>query len=759
MLDKNTKFLRFSRIAIIAILFFTLLSFYPLSKLKFSFDLERLFPVGDPELEFFQNFKQQFKSEIDDEFIVVGLKNNQGIFHQDFLKKADSLATSINELENIISVYSLTNLKYVVIKDGLPFEEPIIHISNPELYYSDSVKLFSSTEYRDLFISKKGNAIAISGFNVHGLSDEKKDKIISGVEKRIEELKFDKSFFVAKIRVERTYVNEIEKNLKIYLLISLFIICLTLYVTFRSFKEIFIPLLLIVIAVCWTLAAIAISGNNIDIISSLIPPVLAVICMSDIIHIYSKYLDELRKGIDKKKALINTYKDIGLATFFTSFTTAIGFFSLSITNIIPIRLFGIFAGFGVMLAFVTTLIFLFAVYYISPAPKISKKDNSSEKWLKILASLFRFVIGNKLLIIVISVIITASSLFLIQKIQINSSLLLEIPKNNPILEDYKSIEDEFAGTRPFELAISVVNPKDSMMNLQTLQKIESVENYLRDSCKVGFLISPLSMLKGANKALSNGNSDSFALPKNQEMVNEFLKYVSITKWRKELDRYYDSQNQMLRISGKLPDLSIIEFQALQHKFNEHFRLNGLDKVLKFHMTGSGVLLDQIAYHLIRNLLMGLMIGMIVISLIAGFMFKSWRMIFIALIPNIIPLLVMAAVMALLGVYLKSDTSVIFSIAFGIAVDDTIHFLSRFKIEMNKGRSVLYAIKRTYLSTGKALIITTLVLLGGFSALLFSTFGGTFYIGLLITTCLAVALIFDMILLPVLLLLFYKKPKQ
>jgi predicted RND superfamily exporter protein len=172
-----------------------------------------------------------------------------------------------------------------------------------------------------------------------------------------------------------------------------------------------------------------------------------------------------------------------------------------------------------------------------------------------------------------------------------------------------------------------------------------------------------------------------------------------------------------------------------------------------------VLVDKNADYISRNMLEGLSIAFGVIALIIGVLFRSVRMVIIALIPNLIPLMMIAGLMGLFGIYLKASTSIIFTIAFGIAVDDTIHFLSKLKIELNKGRSLAYAVKHTTLFTGKAIIITSVILAGGFLTLIFSSFGSTFYTGLLVSLTLVFAVIADLTLLPILVLLFLKPKKR
>lgn len=747
---------KFSWPAIYAVVVITILSLIPLSHLKFEFNIEKLFPANDPDLAFFQEFQQQFQSQIDDEFIFIGLKNNRGIFRQDFLEKTDSLTRYISKLDHIIKVYSLTSSNLIYFNNGQINARPLIHIDRPDLYPADSAYLFQSKEYRDLLVSKNGKSVAIAAFNTQFLNDDQKDSILNGIQAKINELGFDESHLTAKIRVERIYVKEIEKNLRIYLLLSLSLISLCLYLLFRSIRAIIVPLLIIMVSIIWTLAFISLTGHTLDIISSLLPPILAAICMSDVIHLSSAYIEELRTGLSKLEALKKAFRETGLATFFTCCTVAVGFFTLAITNIIPIRNFGVFAGIGILMAFVLTMVSLFAFYSLSPVPAIVKKRAADDWWTRMLSALFVSVMRHKYLVLVSLALLTVVSVFFIRKIEINSSLLQEIPRHNPMLGDYKFMEEDFAGTRPFELALTMQDNKKSFYDLDMMKRVEEIEHYLKDSLQVGYIISPVSLFKGANKAFNGGDIKSFVIPTSQQAVSRYYEGIMQTEFADEMEHYQLVDGSKLRISGRLPDLDIRHFKQLSGRFEGFFKRQGYSSFFSYKLTGSGVLLDKITYSLTENLFIGIVIDAVIISLIALMLLRNWRIIPIVLIPNVVPLLIMGAVMGILGINLKSDTSVIFAISFGIAVDDTIHFLSRIRLELGRGLSLPYAIKRTYLSTGKAIIITALVLVTGFGTLLSSSFGGAFYVGLLICTCLIFAVIMDLTVLPVLLLLFYKK---
>lgn len=748
---------RRSRAGVAIILLITILSLIPLRSLKFEFSIEKFFPAGDTELAFFREFQQQFSSQIDDEFIFIGLKNKSGIFNQTFLTKADSLSRYISRLNNIIKVYSLTTANLIYFKKEELNARPLIHLDKPELYKEDSIYLFQSHEYRDLLVSKDGRSIAIAAFNREGLSDTQKDSLLDHIRNKLAQLGFDETHLTAKIRVEREYVREIGKNLSKYMLVSIALICLVLFILFRSIKAIIIPLLVILLTVMWTLSLISLTGHTLDIISSLLPPILAAICMSDVIHITTHYIELLRTGLPKKEALYMAYKEVGLATFYTCCTIAAGFITLGITDIVPIRNFGFFAAAGILLGFCITMVALYTFYSMSPVPGITGKQNADQWWNRFLTFSFRKLIRHKALVFSILILFTGASAFFVSKIEINSSLLQEIPRHNPMLDDYRFMEKNYSGTRPFELSLTIRGKGVSFFALPVLKQVEEVEAFLKDSCGIGYVISPLSLFRGASKAFNGGENGFYRLPGSQQEINRYYESVMQTEFADEMEHYLTADGIRLRISGRLPNLSVRDFKPVRERIRAFFEQKK-EYQFSHEITGSAVLLDKVTYSLTENLFTGILFDALIICFIAFLLLRNWVIMVIVLIPNLIPLLFMGALMGMMKIDLKADTSVIFAIALGLAVDDTIHFLSRLRLELSKGLSLSYAVKRTYLSTGKAIIITTLVLLSGFMTLLTSSFGGTFYIGLLVSACLFCAMILELTITPLLILLLYKRKK-
>jgi len=657
---------------------------------------------------------------------------------------------------NIIAkVYSLTNSSFISISNGTFSAAPLIHINQPEHYISDSIQLFNSEEYRQLLISKKGTSIAIAAFNQPWLSHLEKKKLLHKIQHKLNELKFSESHLAAKIRIETTYIEEIKKNINIYLIVSLFIVVLALYFIFKSLSAIIVPLIIIFISNIWSLAIITLCGYSVDVLTSLLPPVLSIICMSNIIHLSTKYRELLTNGASKEEALIKTFRELKLPTFFATLTTAVGFFTLSMTNILPIRTFGIFMGVGVLLSYVITYFFLFAYYNITKEPLPIQSVKQNKLWFKFLNWLYIKVIRHKMSLLWSTCLIPIVSLYFTYKIQINGSLLEEIPASNALLSDYKFIEDEFYGTRNFEMELVLLNEKDSFYNLARLREVEQIQVFLKDSLNISCIISPIPLYKATNKVFHGGDKTFFTLPAYQDQINDYTIKINETQYRDEMQRYLSEDQNALRISGKLQDLTIKEFEGLSQRFEQYFNKLNFKNNYTYKFTGSSIIFDKIAYSLTNNLLNGLIIAFILIGLIGYYIMKSYRMVVISLIPNFLALLIMAGIMGLLGIHLKADTAIIFSISFGIAVDNTIHFLNRFNLELKSYNTISNALYRTFIEVGRPMMITTIILLLGFLSLLTSSFGGTFYIGLLISISLFFALILNLTILPILIWYFYK----
>jgi len=332
-------------------------------------------------------------------------------------------------------------------------------------------------------------------------------------------------------------------------------------------------------------------------------------------------------------------------------------------------------------------------------------------------------------------------------------MLTSVPEESQIRQDFRFFENKFSGVRPIEIAILPQGNYD-INDPAVIREVRKFEEHLTSYEPINHVVSPLTIYRTANKSLSNGKLSAYHIPEDS---SQFRKINQLLKQRGDgtFAAVMGSQQEMGRITGKMKDIGSENVKALYSKIRDYKADNINTSITDFRITGKMFLVDKNNDYLIGNLITGLALAFVVVGILMGLLFRQLKMVLISFIPNIIPLIIAGAVMGYFDITLKATTSIIFTIAFGIAVDDTIHFLSRFKLEQLKGAGQVMAMRRTFVETGKAISFTTIILLSGFSTLIFSDFTVTYYIGLLIGLTLASALIADLLLMPLLLYRFYR----
>jgi predicted RND superfamily exporter protein len=729
---------------------------YRASLSGFDYEFEKFFPQGDNETQYFEEFRKSFENDYD--YLLIAIENNQGVFEPQFLQKVDSLTQELKSLNYVTEVISPTELKLPVVT-GLGIQwRKVLHPDDSLLLRKDEQKIYESKEWIGSFFSEDKKAIALVLKNEEKLSKKKSDELIEGIEKSIGSYHFEATHLAGKLKAQQVYLMRMQREIILFLVVAIVLVIITLAVTFRSLWGVIFPILIVLFSIIWQLGIMQLLGKKIDVLQVLVPTILFVVGMSDVIHILSKYVEELRYGTSKTEAIRRSMKDVGLATFLTSFTTAVGFFTLITAQIMPIRDFGVYTSIGVMVAFFLTIIMMPAIMVLAPLPKISKDKKASEKWHKFLTGNFRFVIRYRKAIFWGFGIITVVCLSVIPRIKVNNFLLEDLRPHEPLKKEFMFFEKKFSGGRPFEMLIESKNTDQKLFRSDVIYEIQKLELLAKKHFDLGFIQSPVSMVKFFNRAQNSGLNNYFKVPVKKNELDSILYRMELSGFLEmEQSRLFVDESQTkARISAKMDDLGSYVVNNMEKEFLKEAYQQIDTSIISFQLTGSARLVDKNISSLSVNMVKGLGVAFLIIALCFGLLFKSLRMIVIALIPNVIPLIVIAGIMGFTGIDLKVSTSIIFTIAFGIAVDDTIHFLSRYKIELNKNKSKLYAIKRTFMSTGRAMILTSIVLCMGFIAMVTSGFLSIFYMGFLISITLLIALLADLYLLPLLLIYFTKK---
>jgi predicted RND superfamily exporter protein len=725
---------------------------YQITNLRFDYDFEKFFPIDDSETDFFFDYRDKFES--DNDFLLIAIENDEGVFEKEFLEDVHKVAKKLEKEKFVQFVSSITTMEEQFFHmGGSTTKKKYIDFSNYDRK-RDSTRVYQKEEIINALVAEDGKSVCLFVRHDDFLSKAKSDVLISNIHDQMDKWEFDNYRLAGRSIGQQFYIEKMSTEMLFFVGLSAFLIVGFLFLAFRSTWGILIPQVVIVGGMVWLIGGMGLFDEPINIILIVLPSIMFIVSMSDVIHLVSRYLDALRTEDDGFKAIKLAVREVGLATLLTSITTAIGFFSLYFVRVQPIQVFGVVMGIGVLVAFLLTFLTLPALFYMFPGPKFVREKKKNHYWYRYLQAWFVGILKYRKRVLLIGVGVVVLSLVGTFQMTSNNFIMDDLSPDEPLKVDFDYLDEHYGGVRPFEMSVTVKDTTKTVWDLDILQQVDSVQQYIQDVYKAEVKTSLVTTLKVFNRSANSGNKEFFELPTSKRKIRKYRRFLRMAGGGKFIRTFVDSTETIMRISGSIPDLGNNEITK---------RNKGLDKLIAekeksglvdYQLTGTAHLIDKNISYLSSSLVMGLGLSILIVALIIGLIYRSVPILIISIVPNVLPLIFIAGIMGFTGIELKTTTAIIFTIAFGIAVDDTIHFLGKFKYELMKGHSKLYALKRSYLTTGKAMILTTLILCAGFLLLVFSSFLGTFYMGLMLCITLFVALVADLTLLPVLLLYFY-----
>ena len=526
----------------------------------------------------------------------------------------------------------------------------------------------------------------------------------------------------------------------------------TFFFFFRSFRATIISMFVVIIGVMWAFGILGLLQYEITVLTALIPPLIIVIGIPNCIFLINKYQQEVKKHGNQALSLQRVISKIGNATLMTNVTTASGFATFIITDSKLLKEFGIVASINIIGIFVLSLLIIPIIYSFMSLPKDKHLKHLNTKWIETFVSwMERIVRERRISVYIVSIALLVASIIGIYQIDISGSPIEDMPKKAEFFQDIRFFEQEFDGIMPVEIVVDTERPK-GVLKLSTLRKMDELGTVINEIPELSRPVSVVDLVKYSKQAFYSGIPKYYQLPTSQE--NTFIMDVA----RKSADNgnllssFVDSTGQVARITTYMKDVKTSRMETIEAKLKEN-----IDKIFpadryKVTMTGSALLFLKGTKYLVKNLIMSLALAIGLIALFMAYLFRSFRMIVISLIPNLLPLVITAGVMGFVGVPIKPSTILVFSIAFGISVDDTIHFLAKYRQELTSNhwriKKSVYAALR---ETGVSMFYTSIVLFFGFSVFIISSFGGTVALGALVSATLLFAMLANLILLPSLLL--------
>ena len=693
--------------------------------------------------------------------IVLGVKDSS-LFTVEKLNAWNRLSEDFKSYDEVDAVLSIKDLqKLVKNTDKQKFElEPFIKDSIESLDQITILEkeLFEQYPFYDNFLFNKNTktvrtAIYLKKDIVN--TSARKDFIIDVLEKKIEAFENANNLDVrvsGMPYIRTLNAQNIVDEIGLFVGAALLVTSLIFFFFFRSFRATFISLIVVSIGVMWTLGIIGFLNYEITVLTALIPPLIIVIGIPNCIFLINKYQNEVKSHGNKVKSLQRVVTKIGNATLMTNVTTASGFATFMLTESTLLKEFGVVASLSILAIFMLCLLIIPIIYSFMPFPKDRHLEHLNKRWIGGFVNwMERMVKERKITIYFSAVILLIVSMIGIFQIKVSGSLIEDMPKNQEFFQDIRFFESEFNGIMPLEIMVDTKRKK-GVMKLSTLKRMNELEELIDEIPELSRPVSVVSLVKYSKQAYYNGNPKYYQLPTSQE--NSFiLSYAKNSSSEANLLKsFVDSTGQYARITTFMKDIGTDKMERieedLQAKIDKVFPKENYDVTI----TGKALVFQKGTTYLVKNLAISLSLAIFLISLFMAYMFRSFRMILISLIPNLLPLIITAGLMGYLGVPIKPSTILVFSIAFGISVDDTIHFLAKYRQELQanhwKIRKSVYAALR---ETGVSMFYTSIVLFFGFSVFTISSFGGTVALGALVSATLLFAMLSNLLLLPSLLL--------
>ena len=720
-------------------------SVYFALNLKFSFDFEQFFPRGDEDLAFFLEFIDEF--ETDDSFLLVALERKEGVFDSTFLEKVHDFSLVARDYPYVERSQSITQFSYPV---KTPFgitSIPAIHRSDPSRYASDRERALSDPRLAGNLINEAGTALVVFLKTKDALNLDESRELMAAIETDLARYDFPEVHMLGRAYFSRELVDMQIREVAVSTVVSGILVSFIMFLIFRRVRGILIALVSIALGLLLFFGLLGALGREMNAIAALYPVLMIIVGTSDVIHIMSKYIDELRAGQTREAAIKVAVREIGLATLLTSITTAVGFATLFTSRVNPIRDFGINAALGVLVAYLTVIFFTTTLLSYYRADQLIRTGKSSERWHRYLTGLYEFTRDRSRLITGGALVVLVLCAIGISRITTNYSIVHNLPRNSPITTDFLYFEKELSGFRPLEFAISVLPDSAAVQDYAVLRQIADLENYLAQFPYVRGVTSITSVYRSINQMNNNDRADAFILAPDSAT---FRRQAALAKRvpKQAINVLVSRDGRKARISSRLRDIGADSIKVFGQRTDDWIAANLDTNLVEVRQTGTGLIIDKNSEYIRTSLLWGLGLAIFIVSALMALLFRRWRMLIVALVPNLIPLVIAGATLGFLGIELEAGVSIVFAVIFGIAVDDTIHFLSKYKLVRGRGKEREEALLITFRETGKAIILTSVILFFGFLVMLFSIHPPSVTIGLLISLTLASAVIGDLLLIPI-----------
>jgi predicted RND superfamily exporter protein len=728
-----------------------------IKNLKMSYRDLPVLPKKDSAYIDYEKFKSIFGNEAN--VIVIGITDSN-FFQLDHFNKWKELCFDLKNIEGVEEMLTIPN-SYKLVKNNeekrFDFARIFPDTISSQQELDSLVNVFKSIPlYRHYLFNDSTNAyLVVLTMNKVKIKTKAREGFVLKIRDRC--LQYEDE---TKIHVHFSglpYINVInalliKKEIFIFSALALGICLFILFLFFKSFKATIYPAIVVLIGVVTTTGVISLLGYEINVLTGMIPPLIIIIGIPNCIYMLNKYHHEFRVHQNKIKALKRVIIKTGTSIFLANLTTACGFATFITARSTILKEFGVVASINIIGLFFFSIILIPIIFSFLPPPSERHMKHLNRKGIdKITTSLVNLTFNHRKVIYIVGSLLFVASFYGISQMKTTGYIVDDIPKKDPINIDLHYFERNFDGILPLEIIIDTKKP-NGLIQTSTMRGLEELDNRLDNYSELSSSLSFVNVVKMAKQAFYNGNEKYYTLPSATEK-NFILSYAMSGNENLDLAKsFVDSTLQIGRVTIRMKDVGTTRMNELYELFMKDLSEIFPKDKYNVTVTGTSVVFYRGNQYLIGNLFSSIALAIFLISFFMATLFNSWRMVFISLIPNILPLLMTAAIMGLTGIPIKASTLLVFSITFGISVDNTIHFLAKYRQELsNTGWNIRKSVARALKETGMSMIYNLTILFFGFGIFTLSNFGGTQAMGLLVSITLLEAAVANLVLLPALLI--------
>ena len=749
-----------NRIVFLVFIFITtLLLSTQWKNLKFSYSEANLMPYDHPFNIAYDDFIDVFGEE--GNLLIIAVKDSS-LFEKNNFNAWIKLSESIKNNREVNNVIHVGNIP-VISKDLIKKRFNIDSLVNE--FFTNNIKIESFKNnlfnnypfYENILFNKNSETIQTAIY------------LDKSIVNNIERIEFVNKIFIPSIKsfesqtkidvkisgmpyIRTMNAQNIMDEIGKFVIIAIVVTICIFFFFFRSYRATIITLSVVVTGVMWALGILGFLEYEITVLTALIPPLIIVIGVPNCIFLINKYQHEVKKHGNQARSLQRVISKIGNATLMTNITTACGFATFILTDSKILKEFGAVASINIMVIFILSILLIPIIYSFLPLPREKHLNHLNNEWLNIFVNFLSNTVRKKRIpVFIISILSLCISIVGINKIEISGNLIEDMPKKSGFVKDIKFFEKEFKGILPIEIMIDS-RRKNGMTRLSNLKRMNDFHDHIKRIPELSSPISIVNLSKYIKQSFYNGNPKYFQLPSSQEntFISSYIKNSDLNFG--ENNSYIDENGQIARITTLIGEIDTERMEGIEESLLKGIELYFPKDRFDVILTGKTLGYLKGTKFLIKNLLISLFLAILLISLMITYLFRSYKMVIISLIPNILPLLFTAGVMGFFNIPIKPSTILVFSIAFGISVDDTIHFLVKYRQElMANNWKIRKSVFSSLRETGISMFYTSIVLFFGFSVFMSSSYGGTIALGGLVSTTLLFAMLANLILLPSLLI--------